>query len=209
MPGECIFALAFFVGKQSAASSLIYPYSVVGKYEHCVIPLVIHDVPCRVGFAILGSNAWGSCHRVFLPFPFCGAPPNTFSFPIGVEKFSHRDETHEKGKDIPGGRKNALVGVETFSVDLTNEIVEQSSAKRKAEAKLAAVDQAQKPKSGSPAAKILVESYWDSPEAKKSFLGDSNDERDVVKVLELRIERLQQANQTSGGWRDNIDKLWH
>jgi hypothetical protein len=46
-------------------------------------------------------------------------------------------------------------------------------------------------------------------EAKKFFLGDSNDERDVVKVLELRIERLQQANKTSGGWRDIIDKLWH
>ena len=58
-------------------------------------------------------------------------------------------------------------------VDLTSEIAEQSSAKRKAEAKLAAVDQAKKPKNGSPAAKILVETYWDSPEAKKLFLGDS------------------------------------
>jgi hypothetical protein len=85
------------------------------------------------------------------------------------------------------------------------EIAEQSSAKRKAEAKLAAVDQAKKPYNGSPAAKILVESYWDSSESKRFFLGDSNDERDVVKVLELRIERLQQANKTSGGWRDIID----
>ena len=93
--------------------------------------------------------------------------------------------------------------------DLTSEITEQSSAKRKAEAKLAAVDQAKKPKNGSPAAKILVESYWDSSEAKQFFLDDLNDERDVVKVLELRIERLQQANKTSGGWRDIIDKLWH
>ena len=79
----------------------------------------------------------------------------------------------------------------------------QSSAKRKAEAKLAAVDRAKKPKHGSPAAKMLVETYWDSPEAKKLFLGDSNDERDVVEVLELRIE---QANKTSDGWRDIIDK---
>ena len=61
----------------------------------------------------------------------------------------------------------------------------------------------------SPAAKILVESYWDSSESKKLFLGDSNDERDVVKVLELWIERLQQANKTSGGWCNIIDKLWH
>jgi hypothetical protein len=97
-------------------------------------------------------------------------------------------------------------------VDLTSEITEQSTAKRKAEAKLAklaGVDQAKKPKHGSTAGKILVETYWDSPEAKKLFLGDSNDERDVVEVLEQRIERLQQANKTSGGWRDIIDKLWH
>ena len=57
----------------------------------------------------------GSCHRVFLPFPFCGAPPNAYSFPIGVEKCSHWDETHEKGKEMTSGRKNALVGVETLS----------------------------------------------------------------------------------------------
>jgi hypothetical protein len=44
-----------------------------------------------------------------------------------------------------------------------------------------------------------VETYWDSPEATKLFLGDSNDERDVVKVLEQWIERLQQANKTFDG----------
>jgi hypothetical protein len=55
-----------------------------------------------------------------------------------------------------------------------------------------------------------VETYWDSPEEKKLFLGDSKDERDVVEVLELRIEQQQQANKTSDGWRDDIiDKLWH
>ena len=97
MPGECIFALTFLVGKQSAASSLIYPYPVVGPYEYCVIPLVIHNVPCRFGFAILGSSTWGSCHWVFLPNPFGGAPPDANSFPIWVEKRSHWDETHENG----------------------------------------------------------------------------------------------------------------
>jgi hypothetical protein len=92
-------------------------------------------------------------------------------------------------------------------VDLTSEIAEHSSAKRKAEAKLAAVDaEAKKPKHGSPAANILVETYWDSPEAKKLFLGNSNDERNVAEVLEQRIERLQQANKTIDGWRDIIDK---
>ena len=91
-------------------------------------------------------------------------------------------------------------------VDLTSEIAEQSSAKRKVESKLSAVDQAKKPKHGSNAAKILVETYWDSPEAKKLFLGDSNDNRGVVEVLEQRIERLQQANKTIDGWCDIIDK---
>jgi Zn-finger protein len=52
----------------------------------------------------------------------------------------------------------------------------------------------------------MVETYWDSPEAKKLFLGDSTDERDVVEVLEQRIERLQQANKTINGWKDIVDK---
>ena len=94
-------------------------------------------------------------------------------------------------------------------VDLTNEIVKQSSLKRKAEAKEAteaAKEAAKKPKHGSTAGKILVQTYWESPEAKKLFLGDSTDERDVVEVLEQRIERLQQVNQTRDGWRDIVDK---
>jgi hypothetical protein len=92
-------------------------------------------------------------------------------------------------------------------VDLTNEIAEQSSMKRKAEAKeMSSKEPAKKPKDGSTAGKILVETYWESPEAKKLFLGDSTDERDVVEVLEQRIERLQQVNRTMDGWRDIIDK---
>jgi hypothetical protein len=73
-------------------------------------------------------------------------------------------------------------------VDLTSEIMEQSSAKRKADAKLTAVDEAKKPKHGSSAASnILVETYWDSPEAKKLFLGDSKYKCDV-EVLKQWIE---------------------
>jgi hypothetical protein len=69
-------------------------------------------------------------------------------------------------------------------VDLTSEIIDQLSAKWKADAKLTAVGEAKKPKHRSPAANILVEMYWDSPEAKKLFLGNSNDKRDVVDILQ-------------------------
>jgi hypothetical protein len=68
-------------------------------------------------------------------------------------------------------------------VDLTSEIAEKSSAKRKVESKLAAVDQAKKPKHGSNAAKILVETYCDSPEAKKLVLGDSMTSATLSKSL--------------------------
>jgi inorganic pyrophosphatase len=91
-------------------------------------------------------------------------------------------------------------------VDLTSEIKEQSSAKWKADAKLTAIDEAKKPKHGSPAANILVEKYWDSPGAKKPFLGNSNDERDVVDILQQRIKRLQEVNRSPYGWRDLVDK---
>ncbi|KAI2514285.1 hypothetical protein MHU86_178 [Fragilaria crotonensis] len=91
-------------------------------------------------------------------------------------------------------------------VDLTNEIAEQSTAKRKARARVEAEDKAKKPRHGPASAKIVVETYWDSPEAKKLFLGNSSDARDVVEVLEERIERLQQVNRTMDGWRDLVDK---
>ncbi len=60
--------------------------------------------------------------------------------------------------------------------------------------------------SGSDSAVILVESYWDSPEAKKLFLGSSTDNRSVVNVLQQRTERLHQVNRSPDGWRDLIDK---
>jgi hypothetical protein len=98
-------------------------------------------------------------------------------------------------------------------LDLTTEIQVQSKAKRKSEAAAAVADEAvnKKPKlcsphPGSASARISVESYWDSPEAKKLFLGSSSDDRSVVEVLQQRIERLQQVNRTSDGWKDLIDK---
>jgi hypothetical protein len=91
-------------------------------------------------------------------------------------------------------------------VDLTNEIAEQSTAKRKAQAQVEAEDKSKKPRHGPASAKIVVETYWDSPEAKKLFLGNLTDDRDVIEVLEERIERLQQVNRTMDGWRDLIDK---
>ena len=75
-------------------------------------------------------------------------------------------------------------------VDLTNEIADQSTAKRKALMQVQAENEVKKPKHGLASAKIAVETYWDSPEAKKLFLGNPSDDRDVVKVLEERIERL-------------------
>ena len=58
----------------------------------------------------------------------------------------------------------------------------------------------------SASSQILLETYWDSPEAKKLFLGNSTDNRSVVDVLRQRIQRLQQVNRTQDGWRDLVDK---
>jgi hypothetical protein len=93
-------------------------------------------------------------------------------------------------------------------VDLTTEISLQSSAKRKAEAQIAVQnnDENKRPKHGPLSGKLVAETYWDSPEAKKLFLGNPNDDRHVEIVLEERIERLQQANRTVDGWKDMVDK---
>ena len=92
------------------------------------------------------------------------------------------------------------------TVDLKTEISIQSSAKRKAEAHIAAHD-SKKPKHGPLASRLVVETYCDSPKAKKLFLGNPNDDRGVKEVLQERIEQLQQAsNRTVDGWKDMIDK---
>jgi len=48
--------------------------------------------------------------------------------------------------------------------------------------------------------------YWDSPEAKKLFLGTTTDERSVQEVLKQRIERLQGVNRSPHGWKDLIER---
>ena len=100
-------------------------------------------------------------------------------------------------------------------VDLTTKIQQQSRAKRKAEATAAAAEEFANKKSvlsppphdpRSASARISMQSYWDSPEAKKLFLGNSSDDRHVLGVLHDRIERLQQGSKSCEGWRDLIDK---
>lgn len=99
-------------------------------------------------------------------------------------------------------------------VDLTTEINAQSKAKRKADAMIAAAEATTQDLSGaekkakafgSASSMIVEESYWDSPEAKKLFLGSSTNNQRVQDVLEQRIERLQQVNRSPDGWRDIID----
>ena len=75
-------------------------------------------------------------------------------------------------------------------VDLTTEISMQSPAKQKAEAWIAVQNDEKKPKHGPLSGKLVTETYWDSPEAKKLFLGNPNDDCRVEKVLDERIERL-------------------
>ena len=83
-------------------------------------------------------------------------------------------------------------------VDLTTAIAEQSLAKRKADAQIAAQDATKRPKHGPISGKFVEEqTYWDSPEAKKLFLGNPNDSRGVADVPEQQIQQLQQANRTN------------
>ncbi|KAI2495525.1 hypothetical protein MHU86_18970 [Fragilaria crotonensis] len=91
-------------------------------------------------------------------------------------------------------------------VDLTSEIQLQSRAKRKTDAQIAAQDETKRSKHGPISEKLVQETYWDSPEAKKLFLGNANDSRGVVDILEQRIERLQQVNRTVDGWKDVVEK---
>ena len=58
-------------------------------------------------------------------------------------------------------------------VYLLNKIAEQSTAKRKLQAQIGAEDKTKKPRHGPASAKIVVETYWDSPEAKKLNFGNA------------------------------------
>ena len=91
-------------------------------------------------------------------------------------------------------------------VDLTTQISQQSTIKRKAQAQLEAEDKAKKLQHGTASSMIVEQTYWDSSEAKKLFLGSVSDNRNVVEVLQQRIERLQQVNRSVDGWRDLVDK---
>jgi hypothetical protein len=56
-------------------------------------------------------------------------------------------------------------------VDLTTEISMKSSARRKAEAQIAAQnDSNKKPKHGPLSSRLVMETYWDSPKPRNSFL---------------------------------------
>jgi hypothetical protein len=144
-------------------------------------------------------NVWG--YYVTAPGGQVERPPN------GVKSFLSLVQDKTIGDHYSVAR-----GVPEV-VDLTNEISEQSSMKRKAEAKEeVARESVKRSKEGGSALTLLevaasTMTYWESPEAKKLFLGHSStDERDVVEVLEQRIEHLQQVNATQDGWRDIVDK---
>jgi hypothetical protein len=124
-------------------------------------------------------------------------------------------------KRLPNGKNSFLLLLQDASindwycvacglpevVDLTTAIAEQSSAKQKADAQIAAQDATKRPKHGPLSGKFVEEqTYWDSSKAKKLFLGKATNSRGVVDVLEQQIERLQQSNRTVDGWKDVIDK---
>jgi IS4 transposase len=75
-------------------------------------------------------------------------------------------------------------------MDLAIEIAEQTSAKWKTEANIAANDETKKPKLFLFQQWFVVETYWDSPKAKKLvfLFGNAHYDRDVQKVLEQQIE---------------------
>jgi hypothetical protein len=97
-------------------------------------------------------------------------------------------------------------------VDLTLTISNhQSLAKRKSDAMEA--DEPMVPDTensgGKKRARVIENTegnYWDSPEAKKLFLGTPTDERSVQEVLKQRIERLQGVNRSPHGWKDLIER---
>jgi hypothetical protein len=56
------------------------------------------------------------------------------------------------------------------------------------------------------AAPVLEQDYFDSPEAKKLFLGDKTSAKSVRDVLENRIAKLQRVNRYGEGWREVVEQ---
>jgi len=52
---------------------------------------------------------------------------------------------------------------------------------------------------------IQQQTYFDSPQAKKLFIGNSKSNDNVVSILEDRIEMLQHVSEYPEGWRDVVD----
>jgi len=85
-------------------------------------------------------------------------------------------------------------------MDSTTENTENSSGMKKTKTITCGSD---------PAPRIIETTegnYWDSPEAKKLFLGTATDERSVQEVIKQRIERLQGVNRSPHGWKDLIER---
>jgi hypothetical protein len=112
-------------------------------------------------------------------------------------KAKRRAEAEATAAD--GGNKKAKSSV---SIAAAAAAADGGNKKAKSSVSIAAAAAA----AGSASAKILVQSYWESPEAKKLFLGTSTDVRSVVEILQQRIERLQQVNRSPDGWKDLVDK---
>ncbi len=53
---------------------------------------------------------------------------------------------------------------------------------------------------------VHLQSFFDSPEAKKLFIGDSKSSKDVETVLQDRKEMLSRVNEYPSGWRDAVDR---
>jgi hypothetical protein len=137
---------------------------------------------------------WG--YYIMTPGGLVERPPDGKTFFLSLLQDESINDRYSVARGIPE------------IVDFTTEIAQQSTLKRKAQCQLQAKDEAKKPKHGPAASSMIVEqTYLDSPEAKKLFLGNVSDNRNVIEVLQQRIERLQQVNRTIDGWRDLVDKL--
>jgi len=73
-------------------------------------------------------------------------------------------------------------------------------------AKATTKDQPSRNDSTKPTSSMFLKvDYFDSPECKKLFLGDTKSELSVRKVLQQRIDRLQRVNRFPKGWKDMVE----